>query len=405
MLTRRLGSALLSLALLTLGSACGGSSQSATVSSSGGASAGAVGTGGATCQPGQEGCACYGNDTCNAGLTCASHLCVRFGTGGSGAIGGSSGNASGSGGTVATGGAPTAGGVGGTVGGASNAGGLGGTRGGTSAPAASGGQIACAGSNPSTSCHWVAPPGCGDGILNQAGEDCDDGNTIAGDGCNGACKIEPNYVCPTPGKLCALSFKCGDGVLNPGEACDEGSYQGSPGCSSDCSVQDPGYRCDPGQQCVAYVVCGNSRFESGETCDPPNPGNGCSATCQREAGWSCKPGSCTKLAACGDGIVQASAGEVCDQGKYRSSAGCSYDCRAQGAGCSCTPGSACQCTLSACDAGACTYGGSCPAGCGAAPRCGTHGMAAGLVLRRAPSTRSYPSSSTRRARTGIMDVG
>ena len=30
------------------------------------------------------------------------------------------------------------------------------------------------------------PPGCGDGINNQGGiEQCDDGNTIAGDGCNG----------------------------------------------------------------------------------------------------------------------------------------------------------------------------------------------------------------------------
>src|SRR5437762_8857505 len=35
------------------------------------------------------------------------------------------------------------------------------------------------------------PPGCGDGINNQGGiEQCDDGNTIAGDGCNGACHVE-----------------------------------------------------------------------------------------------------------------------------------------------------------------------------------------------------------------------
>src|SRR4051812_27126578 len=41
------------------------------------------------------------------------------------------------------------------------------------------------------------PPGCGDGINNQGGiEDCDDGNTIGGDGCNGACHVEPNWNCP-----------------------------------------------------------------------------------------------------------------------------------------------------------------------------------------------------------------
>jgi cysteine-rich repeat protein len=38
------------------------------------------------------------------------------------------------------------------------------------------------------------PPGCGDGINNQGGiEACDDGNTVAGDGCNGVCKVEPNW--------------------------------------------------------------------------------------------------------------------------------------------------------------------------------------------------------------------
>jgi alpha-tubulin suppressor-like RCC1 family protein len=37
-----------------------------------------------SCPVGTETCPCYGNDTCNAGLTCASHLCVGMGgTGGS----------------------------------------------------------------------------------------------------------------------------------------------------------------------------------------------------------------------------------------------------------------------------------------------------------------------------------
>jgi streptogramin lyase len=34
------------------------------------------------CQVGTETCSCYPNDTCNAGLTCASHLCVNIGTSG-----------------------------------------------------------------------------------------------------------------------------------------------------------------------------------------------------------------------------------------------------------------------------------------------------------------------------------
>ena len=44
------------------------------------------------------------------------------------------------------------------------------------------------------------PPGCGDGINNQGGiEDCDDGNTVAGDVCNVICHVDPNWKCPSAG--------------------------------------------------------------------------------------------------------------------------------------------------------------------------------------------------------------
>jgi cysteine-rich repeat protein len=42
----------------------------------------------------------------------------------------------------------------------------------------------------------VHPPNCGDGTA-DADEECDDGNTSAGDGCNGDCQLEPN------GDVCA----------------------------------------------------------------------------------------------------------------------------------------------------------------------------------------------------------
>ncbi|MEJ7729410.1 MAG: DUF4215 domain-containing protein [Polyangiaceae bacterium] len=44
----------------------------------------------------------------------------------------------------------------------------------------------------------VLPPGCGDGLV-SGGEICDDGNLLAGDGCNATCEFEPlggNDVCP-----------------------------------------------------------------------------------------------------------------------------------------------------------------------------------------------------------------
>jgi len=214
-----------------------------------------------------------------------------------------------------------------------------------------------------------APPGCGDGVVNQTSEQCDDSNTLAGDGCSGTCQIEPNYTCPPQGGHCSLSFRCGDGVVNPGEECDEGQYQGSPGCSADCKTQDPGYTCVAGQQCAKVLVCGNGRIESGETCDPPNPGNGCSATCQTETGWRCLPGSCTKSPYCGDGIVQPNLGEKCDQGQYQGSPGCSTDCKTKDSSCSCVPGQACVCEKAVCGDGIVQAGEQCDQGKSTYPGC------------------------------------
>jgi cysteine-rich repeat protein len=36
---------------------------------------------------------------------------------------------------------------------------------------------------------------CGDGIIERS-EQCDDGNTVSGDGCSLSCQIEANYECP-----------------------------------------------------------------------------------------------------------------------------------------------------------------------------------------------------------------
>jgi hypothetical protein len=73
------------------------------------------------CDVGAEGCACYGNNTCNVGLACAAGVCGGSGSGGSTGVGG----ASGRGETSSTGGAIASGGNGGlsTNGGAMSTGG------------------------------------------------------------------------------------------------------------------------------------------------------------------------------------------------------------------------------------------------------------------------------------------
>jgi cysteine-rich repeat protein len=57
-----------------------------------------------------------------------------------------------------------------------------------------GGTLACAGDCMSYDESACTPPvNCGDGDI-DAGEQCDDGNTTSGDGCEGNCQIGPGAV-------------------------------------------------------------------------------------------------------------------------------------------------------------------------------------------------------------------
>jgi cysteine-rich repeat protein len=110
-----------------------------------------------------------------------------------------------------------------------------------------------------------AGPVCGDGIQ-EAAEECDDGNTVVTDECTNAC----------------LDAVCGDGVVGPDEECDDANTADSDACTNACRL----------------AVCGDSIVGPAEECDDGNTtdGDGCSASCDGEA-------------ACGDadgnGSVQA----------------------------------------------------------------------------------------------------
>ncbi len=212
---------------------------------------------------------------------------------------------------------------------------------------------ACDDSGVSTSCsqtcQWVPQCNegtcasiCGDGVTIDEG--CDDGNVVAGDGCDAACHVEAGFQCtqvrldspqadalppelvePTVSQCTAL---CGDEIVAAGEACDQGELNGIEGyCGVDCTlgafcgngILDAGETCDDGRNvglpgdlsscppgCVATGFCGDAIVQQNESCDSGrvyNNGayNGCTSYC-------------TRAAYCGDGQVQECGYEACDPG-------------------------------------------------------------------------------------------
>lgn len=203
----------------------------------------------------------------------------------------------------------------------------------------------CLGPNPPAEC--LAKPACGDGKINQESEVCDDGNTKPGDGCTGACKLEPHSKCPVEGQPCESDYQCGNKVVEPGEVCDDGNTTQDDGCSADCTEQSASFSCPvAGEACVRIEFCGSGRVKGDETCDDANTdaGDGCGANCQTEPGWLCQyPGKpCQPVKVCGDGIQSPELQEQCDDGNTKGGDGCAADCKAIESGYQCAaPGQAC----------------------------------------------------------------
>ena len=89
--------------------------------------------------------------------------------------------------------------------------------------------------------HWTVtgpPPVCGNGTV-EAGETCDDHNTVDGDGCDSNCT-------PTG---------CGNGIVTAGEACDDGNQTAGDCCSATCQLEAAGAPCDDGDPCSSNDSC------------------------------------------------------------------------------------------------------------------------------------------------------
>jgi cysteine-rich repeat protein len=102
---------------------------------------------------------------------------------------------------------------------------------------------------------------CGDGAL-DAGEQCDDSNTAAGDCCSATCQYETSGSACSDANVCTAGDVCdGAGACQPGSpvSCSDGLFcNGAEGCN-------PLSGCEPG----APVDCADALACTGDACDEP----------------------------------------------------------------------------------------------------------------------------------------
>jgi len=214
-------------------------------------------------------------------------------------------------------------------------------------------------------------PVCGNAVI-EAGETCDP--PAVGLGCSALCQAEPGYVCPRP-NVCILRPVCGDGIRQMGEECDVDPAHPSEGCV-DCEVTE-GWFCYGVQPSVCELPeCGNGQREGSEECDDddttPTSGDGCSASCTLETGWTCPTPGAPCRPVCGDRLLRGD--EQCedDDTVPTSGDGCNAACRIeQGYDC---PTIGAACVLAVCGNGIPQPGEGCDdgnavAGDGCGPLC------------------------------------
>ncbi|APR80127.1 Multiple EGF-like-domain protein 3 precursor [Minicystis rosea] len=167
----------------------------------------------------------------------------------------------------------------------------------------------------------------------------------------------------------APSYTCGDGTLGGAEACDDGNTVSGDGCSATCTIES-GYTCS-GSPSACATVCGDGIKAGAEACDDGNAssGDGCSAACAPENGYACSGSPSICATVCGDGIKAGA--EACDDGNASGGDGCSASCAVEsGYACSGSP-SACaaicgdgiKLAAEACDDGNAANGDGCSASC------------------------------------------
>jgi cysteine-rich repeat protein len=175
---------------------------------------------------------------------------------------------------------------------------------------------------------------CGNGVV-CGSEECDDGNTAGGDGCSLNCTLEPGWICDRDdsfaGAPTVCKPVCGDGTRTAGEECDDGNKVDGDGCSATCR-KERGWCCSGDANCLppagklCTTICGDGLLRLGEACDDGNrvDGDGCNNDCTVTTGFRCfgEPSQCSQ--GCGNGTVGP--GEECDDGNFNNNDACKNDC-------------------------------------------------------------------------------
>ncbi len=266
---------------------------------------------------------------------------------------------------------------------------------------------------------------CGNEVV-EAGEECDDGNTVGGDCCDAQCHFEPVESPCDDGNACTIEdacdgegscvggvpLTCDDGnVCNGVESCDPqfGCQAGTPLNCDDGNVCNGVESCDPQLGCQAGtpVSCAPAvpPCEAGEQCNPstglceplPDPPN--TTPCDLDQNV-CTTDRCDGAGSCVF-VENAASGTSCDDGLFCNGtdtcdgsgtcehsgdpcvggAECNQICNEAQDNCFDPPGTPCSDDGLVCTADACNGSGSCahtalpPAQC---PK--------GYVLLEAPST-------------------
>lgn len=288
---------------------CGGSTSDGTsrTPGAGGSSSSLAGT---------EGHACYPNDTCNAGLSCLSHLCVKAGSGGGGSTGSGGATASGgasdasvesgAGGTTGKGGGSSTGGSstgGSSTGGAPRDSGVEGLDGSVAADSGTGGDGAtacttiadCTTGFCDAAVHLCVP--CVDALPCDDGNGCTVGDTCQAGQCVGAARdcaqeLRTGTNGPGSGNDCVATAQCyGFSGATPDHSCVASTYKAN------------GAPCEDGNACTFGDTCsgsaGSSTCGAGVYCPGTGDVYGCQGLCTKAgcdysvvAGLSCKTSKC-----------------------------------------------------------------------------------------------------------------